>query len=300
MATETPTAPPATEETPAANGTDKALAAPTPRAPVDFDPDDPTSIYMNAGPFEQLQRVASMMSKAGLVPAHLRGADHVADCFLVAAQAFRWRIDPFAVAQHSFVVSGKLGYEGKLIAAVINTHRKIEKNLDYRYSGAGKDRKVVVFAQLKGEDKVREIEGTVEQWATENPKWKSMPDQMLSYRGAREWARRHLPEAVLGIDADEPGETVTLTPRADGIFAAAPTGPDPLLAAAVSTPVEHASHSEKEIPLADRPDAEKEPPVVVHPPVTPPAAPEPSGTGPFGKAVAAITGRRPAQKTLEE
>ena len=40
-------------------------------------------------------------------------------------------------------------------------------------------------------------------WTTSNEQWKKNPDQMLAYRGAREWARRYMPEAVLGIHADD-------------------------------------------------------------------------------------------------
>lgn len=182
-----------------------------PRIPVDFDADDPIALYMNTGVFEQLQRVAKLMCSSGLVPAHLRGQDKQADCFLVAAQAFRWRVDPFAVAQCTFVTSGKLGYEGKLIAAIVNARINPGHALDYAYSGAGTDRKVVVTGRRRGETKDRAIDGTVGGWATANEKWKTMTDQMLAYRGAREWARRHMPEAMIGIQAEEEvRETVDL------------------------------------------------------------------------------------------
>ena len=92
----------------------------------------------------QLQRVAKLMSSASLAPAHLRGEGKLGDCFLVAAQAFRWRMDPFSVAQHTYVLSGKLGYEGKLIAAIVNASGKLQGSLDYRYSGSGDQRSVTV------------------------------------------------------------------------------------------------------------------------------------------------------------
>jgi hypothetical protein len=312
MSAETPNP---TPDAPNGNGGETALAtaapgqAPSIRPPVEFDADNPVALYMDPSVFDQVQRVAKLMASTELVPAHLRGK--TADCFLVVAQAFRWRMDPFAVAQHTFVYQGKLGYEGKLVAAVINSDRRVEQKLDYLYSGEGANRKVVVTARLRGENKDRSIDGMVKDWKTQNDKWASMPDQMLSYRGAREWARRHAPEILLGVATeDEVRETVTLVPGKDGSFAAPPAAPDPLLAAAApaaspaAVPVDHASHSEKEIPLAAHPadaaGAEKEPPTIVNPPVTPPPTPEPSGTGPFAKAVAAVTGRRPAQKTLEE
>jgi hypothetical protein len=178
---------------------------PTAAAPravaVDFS--DPVAIYLDSDIFGQLQRVAKLMSSASLAPAHLRGEGKLGDCFLVAAQAFRWRMDPFSVAQHTYVLSGKLGYEGKLIAAVVNASGKLQSSLDYRYSNAGDQRSVTVSGKLIGDAEPREVVGTVGGWKTSNEQWKKNPDQMLAYRGAREWARRYMPEAVLGVQAED-------------------------------------------------------------------------------------------------
>lgn len=223
---------PAAQPPPAPGALAPVAPAPPARIPVEFDPSDPVSLYMDTGIFEQLQRVAKLMATSSLVPEHLRsvpkrgdnpGIDRQPDCFLVAAQSFRWRMDPFAVAQHTYVVSGKLGYEGKLIAALINASGKTVANLLPIYSGAeGKpDRKVRIVARLKGEAEDRAIEGTVGDWQTSNERWKKSPDQQLFYRGAREWARRHMPEVLLGISAEEElGETVTLTRSTDGSYGA--------------------------------------------------------------------------------
>ena len=37
------------------------------------------------------------------------------------------------------------------------------------------------------------VEGTVANWKTENSNWKKSPDDMLVYRGTRQWARRYAP-----------------------------------------------------------------------------------------------------------
>jgi RecT family len=184
---------------------ENAIAVPvkTQSAVEKFNPNDPVSLYMQTNVFEQLQRVSRLISSSGAIPKHLQGDEHVADCFLVAAQAFRWGMDPFAVAQSTYVLSGKVGYEGKLIAAVVNANPGLSKKLNYSYSGEGKQRKVRVFGTLKGETEPREVEGTVADWATGNKQWATMTDQMLAYRGAREWARRHMPEVMLGVYAEE-------------------------------------------------------------------------------------------------
>jgi hypothetical protein len=249
---ETPTSPAVTPEVvdqhPPGNGHAKdALALKPQAAPLvvtDFNPDDPVSMYMNTSVFAQLQRVGKMMAYSQLVPAHLQGEDHVADCALVAAQAFRWRMDPLAVAAHTFVLDGKLGYEGKLVAAVINTSGRLKAPLRYLYSGdKGKpSRSVTVVGTLRGEDEARDVDGDVMGWATDRKgsPW-SKPqqhDQQLAYRGAREWARRHAPELMLGIQTEDdiaaivererPALAKDVTPPAPQ---AAPA-PDPLLSMA--------------------------------------------------------------------
>lgn len=170
--------------------------------------------------FEHMQRIATMMAQSSLVPAHLNmvkkvdgkeveisAKEAIANCFLVVNQAIRWGMDPFAAAQSAYTTKGKLGWEGKMIAAVINSHPLIEERLSYTYSGTGEQRKVIVSAKLKGEKEPRTVEGTVAAWRTNGTgsPWdkQSQWDQQLSYRGAREWGRRHLPEAMLGVYGDD-------------------------------------------------------------------------------------------------
>lgn len=200
------------------------MAKREPREVASFDAENPVAFYMNTALFEQVQRVATLMSRANLVPAHLRGPEKLSDCFLVVSQAFRWRMDPFAVAQHTYVLSGKLGYEGKLIAAVINSSGRLRENLAFEYSGAKGtiDRRVKVVGKLRGESTDRTIEGSVNDWKTSNQKWQEIPDQMLAYRGAREWARRHMPEAVLGVQSDDEIVDVDFERRPDPVEVAAP------------------------------------------------------------------------------
>lgn len=181
-----------------------------------YNPNEPSSLYLNTGFFEQAQRAALMLSKSGTIPAHLQG--NVSDCFLVIEQAVRWGMSPFAVAQSCYVLSGKLGYEGKLVAAVVNASPNLKTKLNYEYEGEGQNRRIRVFGTLKGEASPREVIGTVADWRTTNKQWSTQTDQMLAYRGAREWARRHMPETLLGVYADEElpevvrGTTTVVTP----------------------------------------------------------------------------------------
>lgn len=177
--------------------------------------------------FEHMQRLAIMIASSNLVPEHLNmrvklpGQDNyrdlsqkeaISNCFLVVNQAHKWGMDPFSLAQGVFVTKGKVGYEGKVIATVVNSHPQMSERLKYTFTGefANGSRKVLVSGRLKGENEERTVEGSVRDWATDNGGWKkaTSADQMLTYRGAREWGRRHLPEALMGVYADEEIEQI--------------------------------------------------------------------------------------------
>lgn len=236
-----------------------------------FDPNNPIALYMNTGIFDQLQRVATMMATSTFVPDHFRAGvvdkktqqpkdlkTATGDCFLVAAQSFRWGMDPFAVAQDTFVISGKLGYGGKVIGAVVNTHPRVEKELDYSYSGDGDNRKIVAVATLRGVGP-RTVEGTVKQWKTDNPKWRDQPDQQLAYRANREWARRWLPEAILGVTAEEDAPTVIDVTPVAATVEVAPPAPAPQGLSGVTEKLKAKQSADKDAPApAPKDDTPKE------------------------------------------
>lgn len=238
-------------EAPAAPGSAQqgAPAAPASTAVVTAKPEPRQTIIVSSevpvldtGMFEQMQRVARIMAHSNMLPEHLvkykdrntlmTQEEAFANCFLVVNQAVRWRMDPFGLAQHVFIERGRIGYEGKLVAAVINTHPMVESRLSYSYSGDGPARKITVTGKLKGDANPLTVEGTFADWHTVDKEghvkdsWRKGPDQMLSYRGAREWARRHLPEAMLGVHTEDELDQIALprdltSPLAEGARGAA-------------------------------------------------------------------------------
>lgn len=167
---------------------------------------------------EALQ-LSEIMAKAKLVPEHLQGKP--GDCLLVVMQAQRWGMDVVSVAQSTSVVRGKLCYEGKLVAAVLYAMGAVDGRLKYKFTGSGQNRAITVTGRVRGQDEDCSVEGSVQQWATDNGNWKKNPDDMLVYRGTRQWARRYAPEALLGIYTpdemeDEPAQRATVVemPRA--------------------------------------------------------------------------------------
>lgn len=162
----------------------------------------------DTGIFEQMGLIASKLAASSLIPETLRTEKKngqavalppeqvAANCFRIVEQSQRWGMSPFAVIDCASVVYGKLMWEGKVIAAALESTMGIR--LDYDYSGQGEGRAIIVSGRFPDEEKIRQVEGNVKNWKTDQ--WKATDyDQRLAYRGAREWARRHAPGVILGV-----------------------------------------------------------------------------------------------------
>lgn len=175
----------------------------------------PIAYLMDTAHFEHLQRVSKLMAMASLTPKHLQGTSPeqtLANCFRVVNQALRWGFEPFAVADETYVVHGRLGYQGKLVAAVINARAGLTKRLSCSYAGAGNDRTITISGQFSGEDQPRIITLSVAQAKTDNQMWIRDPDQKLWYSGVIKWARRHCPEIILGVLTDDELDRISQEP----------------------------------------------------------------------------------------
>lgn len=171
---------------------------------------------LDTGKFEHMQRIACVMAKTSTIPDSLckNGANPpaplpqdtvIANCFRVVNQAVRWGMDPFAVADCASIIHGRLMWEGKLVAAVIDA--KLGVKLNYKYDDKpGQELGITVFATLPGEAAAREVFGRVKDWhrGAKSPwanegSWK----RQLRYMGNREWARAHAPAVMLGVYTDD-------------------------------------------------------------------------------------------------
>ncbi len=148
--------------------------------------------------FADVVEFAKDMSRAGAaIPKHLR--DNPGACMAVAMQAFEWNMSPFAVANKSYVVSDRVAYEAQLIAAVVNTRSGITGRLKYKFEGEGAALRCTVTGVIDGEELVY-TSPRFDQITTKNsPMWKYDSQQQLGYYSARAWARRHVPEVILGV-----------------------------------------------------------------------------------------------------
>lgn len=76
---------------------------------------------------------ARMADAAGFVPKHLLGKP--ASCYAVVMRAIVWGLDPFAVANATYPVNDKIGFEGKLCHAILERSGAFDGRIKYEMIG---------------------------------------------------------------------------------------------------------------------------------------------------------------------
>jgi hypothetical protein len=215
----------------------------------------PAPVRVNSGislvdttAMDAMYRFAEMMASGkATMPRHLQG--NVGDCMAVALQSQRWGMSPFVVAQKTYLVDGKLGYEAQLVAAVVNTSSLLQGRLSYEWFGTwekivgkfkmveSKTKKddngypkkytvpdwrtedeqglgVIVTGLMRGENEPRSLQILMTQARTRNSTlWTEDPKQQIAYLGTNRWARLHAPELILGVyTPDELASSVFMGP----------------------------------------------------------------------------------------
>ncbi len=202
---------------------------------------DTAALILHGDAMDRIERFAKKMATGSVsVPRHFVGKE--GDCFAVCLQAMQWRMNPFAVAQKTFISpAGSLGYEGTLVAAALSTsgalegdlrdwskvRGKFEKKESTRSGGNSNEPKFYIVAtytkadeaglgvraigRLRGERADRTVELYLSQcYPRFSTQWASNPEQQIIYAVDRIWARRHKPSVMLGVytedELQDPGE----------------------------------------------------------------------------------------------
>lgn len=183
--------------------------------------------------FNRMTHVAETLSKAqGFCPPHLIGKVHA--CFAVVTRSLTWRLDPFAVAQATYEVGGRIAYEGKLVQAILESSGQIEGNIKFELTGdwskvQGKFKKitrekngrktefavpdwqdadeeglgVIVSAKVRGEAEPRELPFALrEAFPRNSVLWATRPSQQIKYTAVRAFASTVAPSLFMGVPFD--------------------------------------------------------------------------------------------------
>ena len=159
---------------------------------------------------DQAYKIACIMAKSDIVPAHYKGRPE--NAFIAVQTAYRMNLDPMMIMQNTFVVSGKLGMNSSFAISLANSSGLFEGGIRYRIEGSDNSLKVTAYTNLKktGEEISYTIgmkEATAENW-TKNPKYRTLPELMLRYRAATLLIRTHAPEVLNGMHMVEEIEDV--------------------------------------------------------------------------------------------
>lgn len=208
-------------------------------------------LFLDDRLFERAKLIAKYMAAAdGITPGHLIGKSEA--CFAVVTRALTWKLDPFAVAQCTYqpVAGGRVGFEGKLVQAILENSGHLEGGLhepEYygdwskvqgkwkwqandrgkRYQVAAWDEKdevglgVIVRATVKGEKKPRELRFDLRQAHPRNSTlWATDPMTQLWYVAVRRFSSVRMPGVMMGLPFDgetEQGFMIDVTPGKEPI-----------------------------------------------------------------------------------
>jgi hypothetical protein len=166
----------------------------------------------------QIMEFAKLMAASqSAVPKHLRGQPGA--CLGILDDAIRFRINPYALARHSYFVNDQLSYTAAVFAAIVNAHAPLKQRPEIRFEGEGQEMQAIVTGVFR-DGAVREYKSPhiADIQPKNSPLWKSDPGQQLSYYSLRAFARRWCPEIILGVyDADELRDAAMtdVTPKAE-------------------------------------------------------------------------------------
>jgi len=151
-------------------------------------------------------RIATAMAKTDMVPKQFQGSP--TNCFLALQTAKRMNLDPLAVMQNLYVVHGTPAFTAKFLIGMANRSGVFKTPIMFRKSGEGDSFAVTAWAihASSGEavSYTFSMETAKAENYTKNPKYKSMPELMLSYRAATLLTRLYCPETAMGsVTIDE-------------------------------------------------------------------------------------------------
>lgn len=201
------------------------------------------SAAINPERLEYLFTLAERMAKSSMVPESLRTEGPannktdlpfdtvVANVFAVCEQADRWNQSPFALLSCAAMVHGKLGFEGKVISAVLDTNFGVVLKHYFVGTPTSDDYRIYLCDRDLPEDILTDLtpgkrfpgynimDGSAAEWKTTGAgtPWRPATfGKMLVYRGTREWCRIYKPAAIMGILADDELLEISMDRRARG------------------------------------------------------------------------------------
>lgn len=149
--------------------------------------------------YNQMLEMSQLMARGGpMVGKAFRSQPGA--CLAILQQALRLGFDPYMMSQKAYLVGETIGYEAQLVAAIIYKNAPIQGRLRPTYDGQGDTRTVTITGMIEGEAQPCDYTSPpLKTLKGHSPLWVKDPDQQLYYYAVRAWARRWLPEVIMGV-----------------------------------------------------------------------------------------------------
>ena len=185
---------------------------------------------------EACQAAAQSLAKAvGFAPPHLLGKTE--SCLAVVNLSLTWNLSPYMVAASTYQTpGGKVGYEGKLVQAILEASGRLAGSVKYKHFGdwtkvqrkfrmARSDKGfeypvptykpedeigcgVTISCRVKGETEDRSLDfDLVQAWPRNSTLWATDPKTQIQYAGVRRLASTVAPSLLMGVPFDHEEDT---------------------------------------------------------------------------------------------
>ena len=170
----------------------------------------PLAFMHDTGAFEHLYRVAKAFSMSGMVPAHYQGKPE--SCMVALMLAEQLGESPMLIFQEMVPINGRPSTSARFAIARANGSGLLKGRISWSSKGTGDALEVQAKAILAETDEpitavVTMKEAAADGW-TKNPKYRSMPEQMLRWRSATRLINLFIPEVLFGLGIREEQETI--------------------------------------------------------------------------------------------
>jgi hypothetical protein len=168
----------------------------------------PLAFLQDSAAFEHLWRVAKAFSMSGMVPGHFQGKPE--SCMVALMYAQQLGEHPMVMFQEVTVISGRPGTSARFAIARANKSGLLRGPITWASKGKGDTLEVTASATLRetGEAITAVVsmeEAKADGW-TRNPKYKSIPEQMLRWRAATRLINLYMPEVLFGLGVSDDAE----------------------------------------------------------------------------------------------
>jgi hypothetical protein len=163
------------------------------------------NLITNPAAFEHTWRVAKAFSMSQMVPPHFQGKPE--NCMVALMMAEQLEINHLLALQNLTVIQGRPGFNAQFAIALANRRGPFRGPITWASKGQGDSLEVTAKAVLRESNEPVSVTVSMEMakaegW-TKNPKYRSIPEQMLRYRSATWLIRLYCPEVLLGFGTSD-------------------------------------------------------------------------------------------------